>query len=82
MQAGKVDVWNRIKSRAGEMDKADKFAEKAARDRAAKKKEENENAVIMLIGMIAIVGVLVGGFFVIQEVVASTKYNTVHHKRI
>ena len=42
MQAGKVDVWNKIKNRAGQMDKADKFAEQAAKDREKAKKEEIE----------------------------------------
>ena len=82
MQAGKIDVWNRIKSRAGEMDKADKYAEQAAKDRAKKKKEDDENAVILIFGVLLIVGLFAGGYMLLDEAVSSAKANTVHHKRI
>jgi hypothetical protein len=61
MQAGKVDVWNRIKSRAGEMDKADKFAEQAAKDRAAAKKKELDDVITFMAIFATVLATL--GFF-------------------
>ena len=61
MQAGKVDVWNKIKERAGAMDKADKFAAQAAQDRAAAKKKEFDEAVNMLAIIFAVLALV--GFF-------------------
>jgi len=82
MQAGKVDVWNRIKQRAGEMDKADKFAEQAAKDRAKAQKKEQEE--FMLAALIAVLVVVLGyvGYLFVQESVDYAKKNShsVHHR--
>jgi len=42
MQAGKVDVWNNIKLRALQMDKADAIAAREEREAAERKKQEME----------------------------------------
>jgi len=82
MQAGKVDVWNRIKQRAGEMDKADKFAEQAAKDRAKAQKKEQEE--FMLAALIAVLVAVLGyvGYLFIQESVDYAKKNShpIHHR--
>ena len=81
MQAGKVDVWNKIKQRAGEMDKADKFAEQAAKDRAKKQKEEQEE--FFIVGLVIVLVIVLGavGYFFIQESIDYAKKNShsVHH---
>ena len=68
MQAGKVDVWNKIKSRAGEMDKADKFAEQAAKDRAKAKEKEMEELAVAVAVVILLVAIGVFSYFVFTEV--------------
>jgi len=82
MQAGKVDVWNRIKSRAGEMDKADKYAEQAAKDRAKKQKEEQED--FFIIGLVVTLMIVFGyvGYLFVQESVDYAKKTSrpVHHR--
>jgi len=82
MQAGKVDVWNKIKSRAGEMDKADKYAEQAAKDRAKKQKEEQEE--FFIIGLVIVLLIVFGyvGYLFVQESVDYAKKTShpVHHR--
>jgi len=83
MKVGKVDVWNKIIERAGKMDAADKFAAKAAEDRAkAKKKEQEEFFIIALIVVLVLVLGYVGFLFV-QESVDYAKKNShpVHHSK-
>ena len=82
MQAGKVDVWNNIKSRAASMDKADKFAEKAAEDRAKAKKAEFEELMTAIAVVVLLVAVAVFGYFVFQEVQdAKAAAKPAHHHR-
>ena len=83
MQAGKIDVWNKIKERAGQMDKADKFAAKAAEDRAKAKKAEQEEffiagLIIVLLGVLGFVG-----YYFVQESIDYAKKNShpVHHSK-
>lgn len=45
MQAGKVDVWNNIKLRALQMDKADAIAAREEREEAARKKAEMDELI-------------------------------------
>jgi hypothetical protein len=68
MQAGKVDVWNNIKARAGQMDKADKYAQKAAEDRAKAKKEEMDEVFTMIAVIALLIALGVFGYFVYTEV--------------
>jgi len=83
MQAGKIDVWNKIKARAGQMDKADKFAAQAAEDRAKAKKKEQEE--FMIFALIAVLVIVLGyvGFLFVQESVDYAKKNShpVHHSK-
>ena len=83
MQAGKVDVWNKIKERAGQMDKADKFAEQAAKDRAKKQKEEQEEFFIIALVVVLVVVLGVIGFYFVQEAVDYAKANSrpAHHRK-
>jgi hypothetical protein len=82
MQAGKVDVWNNIKARAGQMDKADKFAEQAARDRAKAKKEEMDEVLTILAVCLLVVALSVFGYFVYSEVQdAKAAARPVHHRK-
>jgi len=82
MTSGKIDVWNKIKARAGEMDKADKFAEQAAKDRAKKQKEEQEE--FFIVGLVIVLVIVLGavGYFFIQESVDYAKKTShpVHHR--
>ena len=82
MTSGKIDVWNKIKARAGEMDKADKFAEQAAKDRAKKQKEEQEE--FFIVGLVIVLVIVLGavGYFFIQESIDYAKKNShpVHHR--
>jgi hypothetical protein len=78
MQAGKVDVWNRIKQRAGQMDKADKYAAQAAEDRAKKQKEEQEEFLIVALAIVFLVVLFGGGYYVVSDIVESAKKEQ-HH---
>ena len=82
MTSGKIDVWNKIKARAGEMDKADKFAEQAAKDRAKKQKEEQEE--FFIIGLVIVLLIVFGyvGYLFVQESVDYAKKTShpVHHR--
>ena len=80
MQAGKVDVWNKIKARAGEMDKADKYAAKAAEDRAKAQKKEQEEFFIIALVLVLIVMLFVGGYYVVSDIVETAKKEQ-HHAR-
>ena len=76
MKVGKVDVWNKILERAGKMDKADKFAEQAAKDRVAAKKKEQEEFFIA--GLIVVLVVVFGyvGYLFVQESIDYAKKNS------
>lgn len=78
MQAGKVDVWNNIKNRAASMDKADKFAEQAARDRANKIKKEQEETMIIGLVLVLLVVLFVGGYYVVSDIVETAKKEQRH----
>jgi len=78
MQAGKVDVWNKIKERAGQMDKADKYAAQAAEDRAKKQKEEQEEFLIVALAIVFLVVLFGGGYYVVSDIVESAKKEQ-HH---
>jgi hypothetical protein len=76
MKVGKVDVWNKILERAGQMDKADKYAEQAAKDRAKKQKQEQEEFFIaaLIIVLVVVLGYI--GFLFVQESVDYAKKNS------
>ena len=62
MQTGKIDVWNKIKARQAEMDLADakEISALKAEEKKAKKAEQEQLEMAMLIGGIAFVLLLVG----------------------
>ena len=65
MQAGKVDVWNRIKSRAAAMDMESAHDARREKEAAAKRKQEVDEVIeIVLVALVllSIVGVI--GYFV------------------
>ena len=82
MQAGKVDVWNKIKERAGAMDKADKYAEQAAKDRAKKQKEEQEEFMIVALVIVLVLVLGYVGYMFIEDSVDYAKKTShpVHHR--
>ena len=76
MQSGKIDVWNKIKSRQDQMDIDDarelRALEKA--EKKAKQKEEEMNELAMIIGGVAFVLFLVGiGIYELMEFCDTTK---------
>jgi len=62
MQTGKIDVWNKIKSRQAEMDLADAKEMKALKDEEKKQKQKEQEQLewALLIGGIGLVILLVG----------------------
>ena len=62
MQTGKIDVWNKIKSRQAEMDLADAKEMKSLKDEEKKQKQKEQEQLewALLIGGIGLVILLVG----------------------
>ena len=62
MQTGKIDVWNKIKSRQAEMDLADAKEMKALKEEEKKQKQKEQEQLewALLIGGIGLVILLVG----------------------
>ena len=62
MQTGKIDVWNKIKARQAEMDRDDakEIAALKAEEKRAKKQEQEQLEMVMLIGGIGFVLLLIG----------------------
>lgn len=70
MQSGKIDVWNKIKSRAAAMDVEAAHDARREKEAAAKHKKEVEELVVFGLGMLIIMLVLGGvGWIVYQAVV-------------
>jgi hypothetical protein len=70
MQAGKVDVWNKIKARAQAMDVEDAHNARREKEASVKKKKEQEEQLelILLLSGLALVVFLVGvGIFEILD---------------
>jgi len=78
MKVGKVDVWNKIIERAGQMDKADKYAAQAAEDRAKKQKEEQEEFMIVALVIVLLIVLFAGGYYVVTDIVDTAKKEQ-HH---
>ena len=83
MKVGKVDVWNKIIERAGKMDAADKFAAKAAEDRAKAQKKEQEEFFLAALIVVLVVVLGVVGYYFVQEAVDYAKTNSrpAHHRK-
>jgi hypothetical protein len=54
MQTGKIDVWNKIKSRQAEMDRDDakEISALKAEEKKAKEKQEEMTEIVLLIGIL------------------------------
>ena len=67
MQAGKIDVWNRIKERAQLDDIADAHEARKAREAEKKRKEKEQEEMAWLIGGLAVVALLAFMAFALTE---------------
>lgn len=62
MQAGKIDVWNKIKERAAQMDLADAKMAKAAREEERKQREKDEELqeIALIVAGVSFLLLLIG----------------------
>ena len=69
MQSGKIDVWNKIKSRAAAMDVESAHEARREREAAAKHKKEMDEIVTIVLALL-VLGLVLGGVgWVIYEAV-------------
>jgi len=68
MQTGHIDVWNKIKARAAEMDRDDAIAARQAKEEEKKRKEEEQEQMAWAIAIVAIVMLLGAIGWIIGEV--------------
>jgi hypothetical protein len=75
MQAGKIDVWNKIKARSQAMDI--EAAHQARRDKesAARQKRKIQEMLEIGVGVMIIVIFLIGGIVALSELVSYCKIN-------
>ena len=55
MQTGHIDVWNKIKARAAEMDRDDAIAARQAKEEEKKRKEAEQEQMEWAVGIVVIV---------------------------
>jgi hypothetical protein len=60
MQSGRIDVWNKIKERAQQMDIEDAHLARQAKAEEKKRKEEEDEQMAWAIGIVTLV-LLIGG---------------------
>ena len=58
MQTGNIDVWNKIKARAAEMDRDDAIAARKAKEEEKRRKESEQEQMEWAIGIVVIVMLL------------------------
>ena len=58
MQTGHIDVWNKIKARAAEMDRDDAIAARQAKEEEKRRKEEEQEQMEWAVGIVVIVMLL------------------------
>ena len=58
MQTGHIDVWNKIKARAAEMDRDDAIAARQAKEEEKKRKEAEQEQMEWAVGIVVIVMLL------------------------
>ena len=68
MQTGNIDVWNKIKARAAEMDRDDAIAARQAKEEEKKRKEEEQEQMAWAIGIVVMVMLLGAVGWIIGEV--------------
>ena len=68
MQAGKIDVWNKIKERAQLMDIEDAHEARKAKEAAKKKKEEERQQMALVAASFILMLLVLGGLFAVQEI--------------
>jgi hypothetical protein len=68
MQTGNIDVWNKIKARAAEMDRDDAIAARQAKEEEKKRKEEEQEQMAWAVGIVVIVMLLGAVGWIIGEV--------------
>jgi hypothetical protein len=79
MQTGKIDVWNKIKSRQHEMDRDDAIAMRKLKDEEKRKKEKDAELaeIAVVLGLVAFTGFLL--FIGIYEAWEFCKINRCGH---
>jgi hypothetical protein len=76
MQTGHIDVWNKIKARAAEMDRDDAIAVRQAKAEEKKRKEAEQEQMEWAIGIVVLVmlvGAIGWGINEISELCAKTR---------
>lgn len=68
MQTGHIDVWNKIKARAAEMDRDDAVAVRKAKEEDKKRKEEEQEQMAWAVGIVVMVMLLGAVGWIIGEV--------------
>ena len=76
MQTGHIDVWNKIKAKAAEMDRDDALAARKAKEEEQRKKEAEQEQMAWAIGIVVIVmfiGAIGWGISEITNLCAKTR---------
>jgi hypothetical protein len=76
MQTGHIDVWNKIKARAAEMDRDDAIAARQAKEEEKKRKEAEQEQMEWAVGIVVIVmliGAIGWGLNEMAELCAKTR---------
>jgi len=76
MQTGNIDVWNKIKARAAEMDRDDAIAARKAKEEEKRRKEAEQEQMEWAIGIVVIVmllGAIGWGINEMAELCAKTR---------
>jgi len=76
MQTGNIDVWNKIKARAAEMDRDDAIAARKAKEEEKRLKEEEQEQMMWAVAIVIIVmfvGAIGWGIGEITDLCAKTR---------
>lgn len=76
MQTGHIDVWNKIKARAAEMDRDDAIAARQAKEEEKRRKEAEQEQMEWAVGIVVIVmllGAIGWGINEVAELCAKTR---------
>jgi hypothetical protein len=75
MQTGKIDVWNKIKARAREMDAEAAHETRKANLAKAKRQRQTQEMLEIVLGVVIIVAFLIGGGIALLELVSYCRIN-------